>query len=525
MRRLRTRHPVYTLSSIRLRSLPAHSQLSERQSPVPLLLYVTRGEGWIQVGQHTWSIDMDGLVYIPAGVTFRAKIGSSSVEYYQLLIRAAELSYDSSGCHALVCRTLEGLPEHNAIVVHGGKQWRQLLRDMQAAYTSASSRQCDRDILLLQAIKELKASTEREPAAPMDGIQQTIDYMEKHYATRIMREALARIAMLAPGAYCRSFKKSLGVTPTDYLQHIRIQHAKQHLAQGASLKEAAAAVSYRNEFHFSRVFKKVTGIPPSLYIKREFLRIALATRFHWRDNLQAMGVTPILTVDCYRHPGMDEHEYERRVMLHLEELRAVKPDLIIADFSHEPFYDTFKKIAPTVTVKHSLDWRWVHRQLSELVGREREAEDSLEQSEHGIAEAATRFRRIAAGQQIAMLQVMPDHIMLQGTVRHPLNELLYHELSLQADPAVPRDHLRLQAAPQDIPALHADHVWVRQYNEQADVQRVFGRLQERPFWQDMPAAQHGKVQLVTNWLLMSWTPQGRQEIVAEIGGYLGECQL
>lgn len=524
MRRMRNRHSFYSLSSIRLLARPANSRLPARQSPVPLLLYITRGGGQIHVERQIWTLDADHLVYIPAGVTFHAEIGSSSVEYYQLLIRAAELTFEQTGCRAVPCGTIEALPEHGAVIIRGGKLWRNQLAEVKAACSSPDTRSCNRDLLLLQVVKELQASAEREPARQADGIQQTIDYMEQHYHMKIMRETLARIAMLTPGAYCRSFKKSTGVTPTDYLQHLRIQHAKQQLAQGASLKEAAAAVSYQNEFHFSRVFKKVTGVPPTVYIKRELLRIAIATRFNWRDNLQAMGLSPILTVDCYRHPGMDEGEYERRVLLRLEELRAVKPDLIIADFSHEPFYDTFKKIAPTVTIKHSLDWRWVHRQLSELVGREREAEESIQQSEQAAADAGARFSRIAAGQRVATLQIMPDHIMLQGTVRHPLNELLHDELQLQADPAVPRDHLRLQAMPQDIPALHADHVWVRPYSEHSDVQRVFRHLQARQFWQAMPAFQHGKVQLIANWLLMSWTPKGRQDIMTEIGRYLEETQ-
>jgi ABC-type Fe3+-hydroxamate transport system substrate-binding protein len=330
--------------------------------------------------------------------------------------------------------------------------------------------------------------------------------------------------MLTPGAYCRSFKKTTGVTPTDYLQRVRIEKAKHQLALGLSLKEAAVAVSFKNEFHFSRVFKKVTGIPPTLYIKRELLRVAIATRFNWRDNLQAMGFTPVLVIDCYRHPGMDELEYERRVLLRLGELREAKPDLIIADFSHDIFQDTFRKIAPTIGIPHSFDWRYTHMQLAELVGREGEAADSIRQSRQIAAETAARLNKIAAGQSVAMLQVMPDHIILQGTVRHPLNELLYQELNLQADSAVPRDQLRLQVTAQDIPELQADHLWIRKYNEHRDVQRVYGNLQARGFWPAMPALLHNQIRHVSNWLLLSWTPQGRQEIMNEIESYFSETR-
>ncbi|MHA6484224.1 helix-turn-helix domain-containing protein [Paenibacillus sp. strain BS8-2] len=521
---MRAAHPFYTLSSIRYLTRSACSGLTESRLPVPALLYVTKGSGRIHVGDRNWSVTTDQLLHIPAGVAFHVEIDNEVVEYYQLLVRAAMVSFGPAGYQAVAIRSIAEFPEEIPVILDGGQIWRNRLSVLLSAYTLSNGRADDWDMELIQLVKELcNTCIPAEQPQEADGISQTMIYMEQHYDSKITRDALARIAMLTPGAYCRSFKKTTGVTPTDYLQQVRIEKAKQHLALGLSLKEAAAAVSYKNEFHFSRVFKKVTGIPPTLYIKREMIRVAIATRFNWRDNFESIGFKPILGIDCYRHPGMDEFEYERRVLLRLSELREAKPDLIIADYSHEPFHETFKKIAPTIIIPHSFDWRDTQMQLAELVGREQEAAYSIQLSEQIAAETAVRLRKLAAGQNIAMLQVMSDHIILQGTVRHPLNELLHRELQLQADPAVPRDLLRLQATAQDIPELKADHLWIRLYNEHVDVQRVYNNLQARDFWPIIPAVVNNQVRHVSNWLLMSWTPQGRQAIMSEIEQYFARA--
>lgn len=522
----RKTHPFYALSSIRLLRRPPRTKPAPRLIPAPVLLYVTRGGGRLVIDDHVWTIEPEQLVLIPAGVHLRAVIGGKGVEYYQVVVRSALLSFSAAGCTSLPLTTLPGMSSAEPLIVRGSKSWRSRLSRLLARYGQADvyAHELDSHLQLLlndlklQAGEKLAGEERRE--GQEGSIQRTIDYMEQHFTHKISRDTLAHIANLSPGAYCRSFKRTTGMTPTEYLNRIRIQKAQQQLAQGAGLREAAAAVSYNNEFHFSRVFKKVTGIPPTVYMKRELLRVAVATRFNWRDNLQTMGCSPLLSVDCYRHPGMDASEYERRFTLRLAELRQAKPDLIIGDFSHEPFYDTFKKIAPTVMLDHCFDWRVTHRQLAELIGREQEAERTIAQSDRAAAEAGLRLNAVSEGSTVAVMQIMPDHIMLQGMLHHPLNDLLYRELGLLPEPAVPRNHMRLQLTAQDMPELRADHVWIRKYSEHADIEHVLNQLQARDFWSAMPAFQSGRIRFIANWLLLSWTPQGRLSIIQDVERYL-----
>lgn len=512
-------HILFSLSSIRARQCRPLEELSIRRLPALCLLYVWVGNGRIWINGRVRKVEAPQLLLIPAGATIHALCGDSATQYYQVLIRGVAVNFHAHGSRTEPISHLPGLSDNQTIALSGSPFWQEqftLLYDS-GHHGGDAAHRFVRDCRLQQMLSQLLPDKPTPHIADHpDGIQLSIAYMEEHYTHKLTRDLLANIAMLSPGAYCRSFKRTTGMTPTEYLHQLRIRKAQDLLAQGNSLKKTAAEVSYSNEFHFSRVFKKVTGIPPTLYIKRHVLRLAIATRFDWRDNLAAIGYRPALAVDCYHHPGTDPFEYDRRLVLRLGELRDAKPDLIVADFSHEPFYDTFKKIAPTVILEHSFDWRHTHRQLAELVGRSAEAEHSIMESLQVAADTASRLGTLATDRCVIMLQVMYDHLIVQGTIRHPLNELMYNELGLQPDHAVPRHNLRVQVSAQDMPPLMADHVWVRHYSDHPDVMRVYQTLQARDFWMQMPAYRSQRIHLTGNWLLQSWTPQGRKRIMQDI---------
>ncbi len=73
-----------------------------------------------------------------------------------------------------------------------------------------------------------------------------------------------------------------GECPRDWLLRERLAKALPRLAEGATIKEVSAQLGYKNQHHFSRVFNKVHGCPPSVYRKR------MATRAH-RQALRAQG--------------------------------------------------------------------------------------------------------------------------------------------------------------------------------------------------------------------------------------------
>ena len=86
--------------------------------------------------------------------------------------------------------------------------------------------------------------------------------------------AMTARAGLASRTFLRRFKAATGYTPTDYVQTLRIEEAKQLLETGTLPVEAIGfEVGYEDPNFFRRLFKRTTGITPARYRQR-FLRIA-----------------------------------------------------------------------------------------------------------------------------------------------------------------------------------------------------------------------------------------------------------
>ncbi|PMC40708.1 AraC family transcriptional regulator [Bacillus sp. UMB0899] len=97
-------------------------------------------------------------------------------------------------------------------------------------------------------------------------IEGTIEYMINHYKNSITLTELAQIAGLSTSHYSRLFKKYIGLSPIDYLTHLRIDRAKELLVlSDVKIKEVSQNVGYGDELYFSRTFKRIVGVSPSQF--------------------------------------------------------------------------------------------------------------------------------------------------------------------------------------------------------------------------------------------------------------------
>lgn len=68
----------------------------------------------------------------------------------------------------------------------------------------------------------------------------------------------------------RKFRNTTGMTPSDFIKGVRMKHAAAMLANPKmTVAEVAVAVGYNDRKHFSEIFKKVFGLSPSEYQKKQ----------------------------------------------------------------------------------------------------------------------------------------------------------------------------------------------------------------------------------------------------------------
>ncbi|MBO7096125.1 MAG: helix-turn-helix domain-containing protein, partial [Lachnospiraceae bacterium] len=108
-------------------------------------------------------------------------------------------------------------------------------------------------------------STKREESSN-DAIEAAKKYIEKNYTLNITLEDVSREVNISSYYLSRIFKEGTGENFIDYLTKLRIEKAKELLSTTQySMKEICARSGYSDPNYFSKTFKKNVGVTPTEY--------------------------------------------------------------------------------------------------------------------------------------------------------------------------------------------------------------------------------------------------------------------
>jgi AraC family transcriptional regulator len=97
-------------------------------------------------------------------------------------------------------------------------------------------------------------------------MKRVTEFIQAHIEEEITLNELAHDVGLSSSHFCSLFRKTSGKTPHQFVLHCRIQHAKSLLAKPShSILDVALASGFRTHQHFSRIFRRQVGVPPSAY--------------------------------------------------------------------------------------------------------------------------------------------------------------------------------------------------------------------------------------------------------------------
>jgi two-component system response regulator YesN len=100
-------------------------------------------------------------------------------------------------------------------------------------------------------------------------LRQAIKYIHNNFSTDISLDRVAGTAGISKYHFSRLFKEMTGLTYQSYLNRVRIEQAKKLLNdEELSITDTGYAVGYSDLTHFERIFKKLTGTTPSQYRRR-----------------------------------------------------------------------------------------------------------------------------------------------------------------------------------------------------------------------------------------------------------------
>ena len=221
------------------------------------LFWTERGEATIETGGQILYHRPGSLVLVNAGLPLLERVGASAswkVSYLML-----------SGAWADALRNLleergRGCLAYQPAPLPWQRQFRELCelgfgqeRGWEWAFVSGCA--------------ALFGGIERYPPSGA-GAETLLDQVERLLAVDTSRawnvEELARALGMTARQFGYRFGKTTGAAPAFWLRERRIMAARRLLREGQSVSETADILGFANPYHFSRLFKSVTGVSPSL---------------------------------------------------------------------------------------------------------------------------------------------------------------------------------------------------------------------------------------------------------------------
>src|SRR6266852_858461 len=132
---------------------------------------------------------------------------------------------------------------------------------------------CEDDVAPLAIeglVLELLAGVTRQSRESENGsatwLKKAQDFVRDRFQRSISLVEVAEFAGVHPVSLARAFRRTHHCTVGDYVRKLRVEFACQQLTGSrASLVDIALSAGFSEQSHFSRTFKRLTGLTPSQY--------------------------------------------------------------------------------------------------------------------------------------------------------------------------------------------------------------------------------------------------------------------
>jgi AraC-like DNA-binding protein len=231
-----------------------------------IIIFCLDGNGWIELEGRTLQIGEGHLAVIPAGTPHRyaaSSISPWSIYWFHLkgghvaeMIRLYGLD---AGCLMLPANVYLEFAE-SFDRCYGLLTDKPFSMSVQV-YVSQTMGQ------LLGTIGLGAGGSARDRKRAND-LERAIRYMNDRLSDSLKLPELAAHTGLSKQHLIYLFNQETGCPPIEYFLRLKMRKAGQLLSMtGLTVKEIAASVGIADPYYFSRLFKKMTGVPPTEYRK------------------------------------------------------------------------------------------------------------------------------------------------------------------------------------------------------------------------------------------------------------------
>ncbi len=220
--------------------------------------YVLEGDFTENYGRSEHLCRASTLVYHPSG--------ESHADHFHTAARCFNFQINS--------KILERVNDSNQMskrntVQKSGELDRLITRLYKEIYTIDEFSVLTAEGLMLEIVAEFlrrsKSEFLNESAAPR-WLLNVKDFIGEEFANNLTISSIAAVAGVHPTHLAREFRRYFHITIGDFIRRRRIESARRKIiASNAPLSEIAAESGFFDQSHFTRVFKKATGMTPAHY--------------------------------------------------------------------------------------------------------------------------------------------------------------------------------------------------------------------------------------------------------------------
>lgn len=235
------------------------------RSDMHILVFVVQGRLTYVLDGQPYHLGKGDMLFIPAGTE---RIGRSPPPdphqkygvFFRDNVSSADIPILSSRTPQL--RKIRGFDYMRQRFTMLGQQWFKKLPHYETMCGSILT-----EILCLFTGEMESRQYSPKKLAMVETIQQ---YIAEHYREPLQIRQLCRLVDRTPGYVITTFRDVAGMTPIDYLHHLRISAAKDLLMQtDLSIVQIAEYLGFCDQSYFNRVFKKMLGLPPSEFVPKQ----------------------------------------------------------------------------------------------------------------------------------------------------------------------------------------------------------------------------------------------------------------
>ena len=340
-------------------------------------------------------------------------------------------------------------------------------------------------------------------------LQEIKAFMERHYNEQLTIGQLAEMANISPKYFVDLFKRKFGQSAMGFLTDVRIMHAKRLLTESdARLRDIAQKVGYRDEFYFSRKFKKEVGLSPSDFAKDSKRSIAVCSS-STIGHLLALQLIPeaapldpkwspyyynLYSDKIKTHLLLTDPYHKFTFEINLDKLCRARPDVIIAsDQLKMRESSKLNSIAPIHIVPCKEGWREQLKGIARYLNKEVLAQQWIDRYEKNLQFGRVQTAQMLGEDRVIALRIYQSQIYVYRN--RGLEEVLYDDLQIRS--AFERDqHSPSTISMDEIRELNPERVLLAVCPE-ASSRKYWLSLQHSPEWRQLQAVRNGHVHPIT----------------------------